>query len=66
MKTSKKDKYQWPTPHRILNSGNDVIMPGSKRDIAELKNALTNGSLTRQQLEHNISRFVRVALQLTE
>ena len=45
---------------RIAAAGGALVMPGSKVDYDDMMSALKNGTLTRQQLEINASRLIRV------
>jgi len=66
MKAGKKDKYESPIPHRVCNSGNDIFMPGSKREVKEITDAYKKGLVSRSQLEINISRVADVVRRLSK
>ena len=59
-------KSVWPAPRadRIAAAGNDLTMPGSPADTKAILAALTDGSLSREQLEINASRVLRVIRRL--
>lgn len=53
--------YPAPHPAKVAAAGNDIFMPGSKKDYEALKQGLKNGIVTRRQLERNASRLYRIA-----
>ena len=57
-----------PNPHagNVAAAGGDLFMPGSKRDYQDVLDALSDGRLSRQQLEINASRVYRMAKALAE
>lgn len=50
-----------PEPWRVAAAGGDLFMPGSKKDQENILAALKEGRLSRNQLENNASRVVRLA-----
>ncbi len=48
-------------PALVAASGNDLFMPGSGRDFKNMKKALKAGTLSRQQLQQNATRVLRMA-----
>ncbi len=52
-------------PNTIM-AGNDLFMPGSRDDFAEVMEALKSGKVSRKQLEQNATRTSRMAKQLVE
>ena len=46
-----------------MNAGNDLIMPGSLRQIEELENAVKEGKLDEAVLDKNISRILNIMLK---
>jgi len=61
MSGGKKEKYAGPEAYKVAKAGNDVFMPGSKKEFDNLKAALASGKLERAQLEHNVSRVIHIA-----
>ena len=57
----KSSKYESPQAWKVALSGNDVLMPGSKKDLENLRRALADGRITRERLEINISRLARLS-----
>ncbi len=51
------------TASGCVRAGNDVVMPGMSMDFDNLRAALADGSMTRQQLKDCITRLVRVVLR---
>ena len=50
--------------HDVCMAGGDLFMPGSKKDQENILAALKEGRLSRNQLENNASRVVRLARTL--
>ena len=51
--------------NEIVASGNDIVMPGSRKDDENIRKALAEGRLSRAQLEANASRLLMIARKLT-
>ena len=51
---------------RAMAAGTDLMMPGSKKDHADILEALAEGKLSRRQLEINASRVSRLVRHLTK
>lgn len=51
------------TASGCIRAGNDLIMPGQPTDHADLRSALTNGTLTMEELRLCISRLVNLILK---
>ena len=49
----KSSKYPCKRASLDLRNGNNLIMPGSKNDIVDIKQAIKAGEITRQDLENN-------------
>lgn len=64
MAPGKESKYTAPSACAVANAGNDVFMPGSQAEIDDLLSGLKSGRVTRAQIEHNVSRVVRVIERL--
>lgn len=60
----KSSKYLAPTPYKVAAAGNDLYMPGSKKDYENLLKALQNGKISRRTLEINASRIYRLACDM--
>ncbi|MCQ3035183.1 MAG: glycoside hydrolase family 3 C-terminal domain-containing protein [Bacilli bacterium] len=54
-------KHKYPAPYAANNvlAGNDLTMPGAPADVKNLKKALKQGKLTRQDLVYSASRIYR-------
>lgn len=48
-------------PHLCINAGNDLIMPGTKEDLQELREAQKEGSLSREALKACAARLIAEA-----
>ncbi|MCF0136571.1 MAG: glycoside hydrolase family 3 C-terminal domain-containing protein [Lachnospiraceae bacterium] len=57
---------KYPVAHapNVAAAGGDLFMPGSLSDYREMSAAFKDGTLTREMLEENVSRIVRMARQL--
>ena len=60
MMTSAKSAHRNALSHEVAKAGGDIFMPGGKKDYENVINALKNGSLTREQLEVNATRILKV------
>ncbi|MCQ2501030.1 MAG: glycoside hydrolase family 3 C-terminal domain-containing protein [Lachnospiraceae bacterium] len=49
--------------HLCIKNGNDLIMPGSPDDITELRQALSDGKLTKEELKASVARLLTVIFQ---
>lgn len=61
---SKNARYPVPHAGKVAAAGSELFMPGSNKEIKEMKTALKSGVLTRRQLEINASRLVRTIQKL--
>ena len=61
MPADKESPYRKPNAALIAAAGGELVMPGDKNDVKEILEGLQNGTLTRKQLEINVSRLFRVA-----
>lgn len=59
-----KHKYLAPNAARIAAAGNDLVMPGGKGDMKAMLEGLKAGLVTREQLEINATRVVKMARTL--
>lgn len=57
-------KYPAPEAYKVALAGNDLFMPGSQREVDNLREALKNGEISRAQLMENATRICRMALEL--
>ena len=47
-------------------AGGDLYMPGTKKDVENVRKLLSEGGITRKQLQQNATRVYRMAKKLTE
>lgn len=59
----RKSVHPAPYAHNNVKAGNDLTMPGSPADEKDLRKALKNGSLTREDLLYSASRILRSILR---
>jgi len=59
-------KYPRSSASRIAAAGGEIVMPGCREDFDDMKAALESGLLTREQLEINASRLIRLIRLLTK
>lgn len=57
-------KYPAPEAYKVALAGNDLFMPGSQREVGNLREALESGKISREQLMENAARICRTALEL--
>ena len=62
---SKKDIHPAVKPQKVAAAGGDVFMPGCKADHKNILKGLSDGTLTRKQLQINATRMYRLAKELT-
>jgi beta-glucosidase len=62
--TIKKTKYRNSLSDEVAKAGGDIFMPGGKGDYKRVLRALQKGELTREQLEINATRMIRMIDQL--
>lgn len=63
--SDKDSMYPVANPVGVANAGGDLFMPGGKKDYDVLMQALQEGKASRQQLEINGTRVVRMAKELS-
>ena len=63
---SKNAKHPVPHAGEVAAAGGDLFMPGSKKEIREITDALRDGRLTERQLRINASRVIRAVKSLCE
>jgi len=61
-----KGRYRGALAGEVAKAGGDVFMPGSKADYINILKCLGDGSLTREQLNINITRIYRMINKLTK
>lgn len=49
--------------HQCIKAGNDLIMPGSERDIEDMRQALLEGKLTEDELRSCVQRILSLVFQ---
>ncbi len=54
-----KQKYAPPVAYKVAAAGNDIFMPGSQSEINNLRSALKEGKISREQLEINATRVAK-------
>jgi beta-glucosidase len=62
--TIKKTKYRNSLSDEVAKAGGDIFMPGGRGDYKRVLRALKKGELTREQLEINATRMIRMIDQL--
>ena len=61
---SARAKYPAPEAYKVAFAGNALFMLGSQREADNLREALENGKIPREQLMENATRICRMALEL--
>ena len=61
---SSKSVHRAALPDEVAKAGGDLFMPGCKKDYRRVLDALKNGTLSREQLEQNASRVLRMIDEL--
>lgn len=56
--------YPAPEAYKVVAAGNDLFMPGSIREVDNIKQALSDGTLDRRQLQINATRVINLAREL--
>ena len=64
--SGKGGKYGVPDRALVAAAGNDLFMPGGKKDLDELLAGLSKRRVSRRQLDVNATRVYRMAKKLTE
>ena len=62
---SKQDIHPAVKPQKVAAAGGDLFMPGCKADFRNILKGLSDGILTRKQLQINATRIYRMAKELT-
>ena len=66
MPAAKDSPYRKPKASLIAAASGELVMPGDKNDVKDILEGMKNGSITRAQLEVNISRLYRVIQKLSK
>lgn len=61
---SRKAKYPLADPVKSAAAGNDLLMPGSKKELNQLLSALKSGRLDRKTLQRNAARVLQLMKRL--
>ncbi|MDL2301567.1 glycoside hydrolase family 3 C-terminal domain-containing protein [Lachnospiraceae bacterium OttesenSCG-928-D06] len=64
--TSGNSTYRNTLSNEVAKAGGDLFMPGGRADYDNVMNALKDGSLSREQLEMNGTRVIRMVDQMPE
>lgn len=64
MPADKASPYRKPRASLIAAASGELVMPGDKNDVKDILEGLKNGSITRAQLEINVSRICRLYRKL--
>ncbi len=64
--SSKGGKHGFPNPALVAAAGNDLFMPGGKKDLQRILKGLKGRHLTRRQLDVNATRVYRMAKKLVK
>ena len=64
MMASKKSVHRGALAEEVAKAGGDLFMPGCRKDYKRVLDALKNGTLSRNQLERNASRVLKVIDEL--
>ena len=62
---SKADIHPAVKPQKVAAAGGDIFMPGCKADFKNVMKGLADGTVTRKQLQINVTRLYRLAKELT-
>ncbi len=63
---SKGSTYPIAVAPNTIMAGNDLFMPGSRDDFAEVLEALNSGKVTREQMKKNATRVSRMAKSMVK
>lgn len=66
MVNSKADIHPAVKPRLVAAAGGDIFMPGCKKNFDDMTAGLKDGTLTRKQLEINVSRLMETFKDLTK
>ena len=57
------DVHGGSVPHLCTAAGNDLIMPGSQRDVEDIRKTLADGTLPREEMKACVKRLLTIAFQ---
>ena len=57
------DWFAGSDPAEQMKAGNDMIMPGNPAQTKAIVDAVNNGTLSKEQLDENVARVLRVVLE---
>ena len=57
----KDSSYHYPEPAKVAAAGNSLFMPGGRHDYEDILSGLSLGTVTREQLEINVSHLLALA-----
>ena len=63
---SKGNKHGYPNPALVAGAGNDLFMPGGKKEWQRILKGLKGRKLSRKQLDINATRVYRMAKKLVK
>ncbi|MCR5416607.1 MAG: glycoside hydrolase family 3 C-terminal domain-containing protein [Pseudobutyrivibrio sp.] len=66
MMKDKNSTYRIALSNEVAKAGGDLFMPGCKGDFSRMKAALEDGSLTKEQLQINATRVIKMIDTLAE
>ena len=58
---AKNSAYHYPDPAKVAAAGNSLFMPGSRHDYEDILSGLKIGTVSREQLEINVSHLFALA-----
>ncbi|MCI7469545.1 MAG: glycoside hydrolase family 3 C-terminal domain-containing protein [Lachnospiraceae bacterium] len=57
----KDSSYHYPEPAKVAAAGNSLFMPGGRHDYEDILSGLSLGTVTREQLEINVSHLLTLS-----
>ncbi len=64
--STKGNKHGSPNPALVAAAGNDLFMPGGKKDLDAILKGLKGRKVSRRQLDINATRVYRMAKKLVK
>ncbi|MBO4409605.1 MAG: hypothetical protein J5775_02535, partial [Spirochaetales bacterium] len=61
---NKNDKYPRVNAAKVVMAGGELFMPGSENDMLVILNGLKDGTVSREQVQINITRLYRMGEEL--
>lgn len=62
----KSSIYPAPEPYKVALAGNDLFMPGGKKEYMNVLKALSDGLISEEQLQVNATRVYKLAMKMKE